>query len=407
MAHDVVEFIMKNNRMNIVLVIAAAAALAVATGTWWLSRSTEVVPTPDYTSVEIKRGDITATVSATGTLNPMKTVQVGSQVSGAVQHLYADFNDRVEKGQAIAQIDPALFHAKLAEAQADVASAKAGLEKAAVGVRDTQRELDRQKQLFGKKLVAENILDAARFAHESAQVERQLRQAAVAQAEAVLKREEVNLAYTTIYAPIDGVVISRDVDVGQTVAASLQAPTLFTIANDLTHMQVDAEVDEAFIGQVQEGQAVSFTVFAYPGERFDGRVVQVRLQPKVESGVVKYNTVIEVDNTAGLLKPGMTANVSIQVEQRSDVLQVPGSTLRFVPDWPAAELAALRRSLAPGEQLLWVAEGKRLRPVKVSSGVIGDRMVEVQSDELKEGMLVATPEKRETARKRRFGISFF
>ncbi|MCB1818828.1 MAG: efflux RND transporter periplasmic adaptor subunit, partial [Gammaproteobacteria bacterium] len=166
-----------------------------------------------------------------------------------------------------------------------------------VSVLDAKRELERQSNLFAKKLVAENVLDAARFAYDSARVEHEVKQAEVAQAEAARDREQVNLAYTTIYTPIDGVVISRDVDVGQTVAASLQAPTLFTIANDLTRMQVDADVDESFIGDVREGQPVRFTVFAYPNREFTGRVTQVRLQPKIESGVVKYNSIIHVDNT--------------------------------------------------------------------------------------------------------------
>jgi HlyD family secretion protein len=373
----------------------------------WLSSSTDADTQPAYSQIKVVRGDIAAVVTATGTLNPVNTVQVGSQVSGTIQHLYADFNDHVKNGQVVAQIEPAVFRAKLSEAEANVKSAQSGVDKAWVSVLDAQRELERQSDLFDKKLVAESVLDAARFAHDSAQVEHQVRKAAVAQAEAARELEQVNLAYTTIYAPIDGVVISRDVDVGQTVAASLQAPTLFTIAKDLTRMQVDADVDESFIGQVHEGQSVRFTVFAYPGREFEGRVAQVRLQPKVESGVVKYNSIIHVDNADMALKPGMTATVSIQVADQKDVLQLPGSAMRFVPDWPQEELAALREGLASDQRIVWALEADGLRPIKVSTGIQGELLVEVRSDELREGMVIAIPEKRKTERKRRFGLSLF
>lgn len=389
-----------------ILLIALLIA-ALAGGAWWLQQPAETTDPPSYSEAQVRRGNITAVVSATGTLNPVNTVQVGSQVSGTIQSLHADFNDHVEKGQVVAQIDPAVFRAKLAEAQANLASAKAGIAKAWVAVQDAKRELDRQSNLFKKKLVAESVLDAARFAYESAVVEHQVQQAAAAQAEAARERERVNLAYTTIYAPIDGVVISRDVDVGQTVAASLQAPTLFTIAGDLTRMQVEADVDEAFIGQVREDQPVRFTVFAYPGREFEGRVAQVRLQPKVDAGVVKYNSIIHVENADLALKPGMTATVSIQVAEQAEVLQVPASALRFVPDWPEDQLATLRKQLKPGQRMVWAVTGGELQPVTVATGIVGERMVEVRGDGLREGMAVAVPEKRKTERKRRFGLSLF
>ena len=388
------------------LIVVPILVLAVVAG-WWLQQAPDTDPLPDYTRIEVQRGDLAAVVSATGTLNPVNTVQVGSQVSGTILHLHADFNDSVRKGQVIAQIDPAVFRAKLAEAEANLKSARAGVDKAWVSVLDAKRELERQSNLFAKTLVAENVLDAARFAYDSARVEHQVKQAEVAQAEAAREREQVNLAYTTIYTPIDGVVISRDVDVGQTVAASLQAPTLFTIANDLTRMQVDADVDESFIGDVREGQPVRFTVFAYPSREFTGRVAQVRLQPKIESGVVKYNSIIHVDNTDLALKPGMTATVSIETARHADVLQLPGSALRFVPDWPEKELAALRKDLKTDERIVWAADDNGLSPIKVTTGIIGERFVEVQSDALEAGMEVAVPEKRKTEKKRRFGLSLF
>jgi HlyD family secretion protein len=347
-------------------------------------------------------------VSATGTLNPVNTVQVGSQVSGTIEHLYADFNDRIDKGQVIAQIDPAVFKAKVAEAAANLARAQAERDKAWVSVEDAKRELDRVAELHRKKLVSASELDAARFAYDSARVEHRVRVASVSQTKAALDREQVNLEYTTIYAPIAGVVISRDVDVGQTVAASLQAPTLFTIANDLTRMQVETDVDESFIGLVREQQPVTFTVFAYPGREFRGRVAQVRLQPKVEAGVVKYNCIILVDNADLALKPGMTATVTIEVQHQDEALQVPHAALRFVPDWPPERLAQVRDGLRPGEAILWRVQGGELEPVKVTTGIIGEKLTEVQGAELAAGLPIAVAgERRAAERRRQFSLSLF
>ena len=363
---------------------------------------------PAYALAKVKRGTLTEIVSATGTLNPVNTVQVGSQVSGTIQHLYADFNDRVKKGQVIAQMDPAIFKAKLAEADANLKSAEAARDKAQVGVLDAKREFERQQGLHNKKLVSDSVLDAARFAYDSARVEHQVKTASIAQARAARDRERVNLDYTTIVAPIDGVVISRDVDVGQTVAASLQAPTLFTIAEDLTRMQVEGDVDEAFIGQVEDGQPVEFTVFAYPDRLFHGRVAQVRLQPKVEAGVVKYNCIIEVDNADLALKPGMTATVSIEVARHDDALQVPNPALRFVPDWPEERLAEVRAGLQPDQSVVWVVGQGGLNPLRVATGLVGERSTEVSADGLGEGMQVAVPaERKDAKRQRRFGLSLF
>jgi HlyD family secretion protein len=385
-----------------VVVLAAAAA-----GIWW-TRDTAEAPKAGYNLVSLKRGPITAVVSATGTLSPVNTVQVGSQVSGTIQRLEADFNDQVKKGQVIAQIDPAIFRAKLAEARANLENAEAQRDKAAVGVNEAKRELERVAELHAKRLAAASELDTARFAYDSAQVEHRVKEAAVAQARAALEREQVNLDYTTIYAPTDGVIISRDVDVGQTVAASLQAPTLFTIANDLTRMQVEADVDESFIGRVREGQPVTFTVFAYPGRTFAGEVHQVRLQPKVEAGVVKYNCIIRVDNTDLALKPGMTATVLIEVERREDAWQVPHAALRFVPDWEAQRLDAVRSGLAAGEAIVWRSEGKAVAPLRVTTGIVGEKFTEVTGPGLGDGLEIALPgARKETPRRRQFGLSLF
>jgi HlyD family secretion protein len=394
-------------RLILFLLVALALAGIVA-GLWSVGDGGEELQPASYDLVSLKRGPISAVVSATGTLTPVNTVQVGSQVSGTVQHLYADFNDRVKAGQLIAQIDPAIFEAKLAEARANLASAEAQRDKAAVAVAEARRELQRVAELHGKKLAAASELDTARFAYDSAQVEQRVQEAAVAQNEAVLQREQVNLDYTSIHAPIDGVVISRDVDVGQTVAASLQAPTLFTIAKDLTQMQVEADVDESFIGKVREGQPVTFTVFAYPQREFRGDVAQVRLQPKVEVGVVKYNCIIRVDNSDLALKPGMTATVHVEVERREDAWQVPHAALRFVPDWPQERLDQVRAGLEPGQAILWRAHGDRLAPLRVSTGIVGEKLTQIEGPGLTSGMRIAVPgEHKETPRRRHFGLSLF
>jgi HlyD family secretion protein len=389
--------------------LAGGVLLAGSVAGLWLLRGADRDGVEvSYDTVALRRGAIAAVVSATGTLTPVHTVQVGSQVSGTIQHLYADFNDRVRQGEAIAQIDPAIFRAEVAEARANLANAEAQRDKAAVGVAEAKRELERVAELHRKRLAPASELDAASFAHDAARVELRVKEAAVAQAEAALEREQVNLDYTTIHAPTNGVIISRDVDVGQTVAASLQAPTLFTIANDLTRMQVEADVDESFIGKVRQGQPVSFTVFAYPGREFAGALAQVRLQPRVEAGVVKYNCIIRVDNHDLALKPGMTATVLIEVDRSEEAFQVPHSALRFVPDWPRERLEAVRADLNPGEAILWrVAEGA-LEPVRVATGIVGEKLTEVGAPGLEPGQRIAVPgEGRQTERRRRFGLSLF
>lgn len=272
---------------------------------------------------QLSRGDLVTTVSATGTLSPLITVQVGSQVSGTIQTLEADFNSPVRAGDVIARIEPSLFRANLAEAQATFENAKAVRDKASIAVREKRRNLERLKSLQDRNLVSDSDVDTARFALETAIADQHEKETAVAKAAATVDHERFNLDNTVIRAPIDGVVISRNVDVGQTVAASLQAPTLFTIAQDLARMQIETDVDEAYIGMVSNGQPVRFSVFAYPDREFNGELVQVRLEPKVNAGVVKYNCVIQVDNTDLALKPGMTATVSIEVARRTDVLKAP------------------------------------------------------------------------------------
>ena len=369
---------------------------------------TDNAESPALNLGKIKLGSIKSEVSATGTLSPVITVQVGSQVSGTIQNLYADFNSEVKKGELIAQIESAIFKAKLAEAEADVRSSEAARDKAQVLIEQSRNTLKRITGLFNKKLVSDSELDEARYGHQEAVVELKVKEAAVAQARAVQQREQVNLAYTSIFAPIDGVVISRDVDVGQTVAASLQAPTLYTIAQDLAQMQIETDVDEAFIGMIEEQQPVSFTVFAYPEREFHGRVSQVRLQPKVEAGVVKYNCIIQVDNKDFALKPGMTATVAIEVANKNKVLKVPNAALRYVPDWTAERLKKIRSELKNSESYLWLPDSDDVTPLIVSTGIVGERETEVSGEGLRQDMEIVLPAKREKSkRQRRFGLSLF
>jgi HlyD family secretion protein len=285
-----------------------------------------------YAAVAVDRGDIADVVGATGVLQAVTTVQVGSQVSGTIQSLYADFNSTVHRGQVVARLDPSLFEARLAQVQANLATARANVERSQAAVVDARQKHQRAQELAAQSLLPQSDLDSAKATLDGALAQDRANQAAVAQAEASVNQAEVDLRHTVIESPIDGVVLARNVDVGQTVAASLQAPTLFVIANDLTQMEVNASIDEADIGRVRPGQAVSFRVDAFPEDTFTGSVKQVRLQPITNQNVVTYNTIIGVDNPGQRLMPGMTATVSVVVESREDVLRVAAPALRFRPE---------------------------------------------------------------------------
>jgi HlyD family secretion protein len=301
-----------------------------------------------------------------------------------------------------------LFQARVAEAEANLQRARAERDKAQVAVAESRRHLERLNDLKTRMLVSESELDAGAFALQSAEVQLRVTDAQVQQNAAALNYARLNLDYTTIRAPIDGVVISRDVDVGQTVAASLQAPTLFTIARDLRQMQIETDVDEAYIGQVAERQPVSFTVFAYPERSFAGTVAQVRLQPRVEAGVVKYNCIIHVDNADLALKPGMTATVGIEVARRADVLKVPNAALRFVPPLPSDSLKALQRGVAPGATVVWTPKDGVLAPLRVQVGIVGESETEIRGEAVAEGLAIAVPLTLErSANRRPRGFSLF
>src|SRR5438034_10600027 len=307
----------------------------------------------------ITRGDIIDSVGATGTLQAVTTVQVGSQVSGNIQWLGADFNSIVKKGQVIARLDPSLFEAQVQQARANLGQARANLtkaqsdlERAKVQLVDAQQKYTRAKELAARNLVPQSDLDAAKIAVDSAQATLASQQATVAQTQAAVSQSQasvnqnqVNLDHTVIGAPIDGIVIQRSVDVGQTVAASMQAPTLFVIAADLTKMQVNANIDEADVGRIRPGQHVTFRVDAYPTETFEGAVSQIRLQPQVVQNVTTYGTVIDVPNQQLKLQPGMPANVKVGMAKRNDAHRVPNAALRFRPT--PEVFAALNQDVPP------------------------------------------------------------
>ncbi|MGE5253881.1 MAG: efflux RND transporter periplasmic adaptor subunit [Planctomycetaceae bacterium] len=387
-----------------------------------------------YRTVKVERGSISALVTANGTINPVITVLVGSQVSGTIQRLFADYNSRVTRGQLIAQIDPALFQAQVSQAkakvenakaaalnaQADISTARSNVEsaranviKAKVSVEDTKRSLDRSLELFSRNLISASDRDSAQTAYDSAQAQLaaaqaqfkaseaqlesanaklQAARAQVRQAEAELESAQVNLDHTKIAAPVTGIVISRNVDVGQTVAASLQAPTLFTIAQDLTEMQVDTNVSEADIGRVAIGQEATFTVDAFPNLTFQGKVMDIRNAPVTVQNVVTYDVVIQVKNPELKLRPGMTANASILVAQRDHALKIPNSALRFRPEFDRKEAAAPQKEPVPSssprtssatpEQILQKLKAELKLTPQQEAGVIRilkDALAEIQA----------------------------
>jgi HlyD family secretion protein len=316
--------------MNRALLTLAVLGIAGGSGyAYYHFRQT--APKFTVTTSPITLGDVVETVGATGTLQPVTTVQVGTQVSGTVQALYADFNSLVKKGQVLARLDPSLFQTQIDQGRANLIRAQADLERLRVSLDDARTRVARARELAGRQLIPKSDLDAAEVNVRVAEAQLRSAEAQVTQAKASLNQNEVNLTHTVIEAPIDGLVISRNVDVGQTVAASMQAPTLFLLAADLTEMQVVANLDESDVGRIRPGQAVSFRVDAYPTDSFSGTVSQVRLEPKVQQNVVTYATVIDVPNPQLKLKPGMTANVNIEIARRNNVVRVPNSALRFRP----------------------------------------------------------------------------
>ncbi|HEY4719225.1 MAG TPA: efflux RND transporter periplasmic adaptor subunit [Candidatus Methylomirabilis sp.] len=366
---EAVMTIMGRPRGRIIGILVLLALFIGVGGVAWL-RSEK---SPRYRTAPVERGEIVATISASGTLNAVTTVQVGSQISGRIKNLYADFNSRVEKGQLIARIDPDTFEAKVNQAKADVDNAK-------VAVKDAKIKRDSRAALFQEGGISQEERDSAQASYDSAA-------ARLEAALAALRAAQVDLDRSYIYAPVNGVVIARNVDVGQTVAASLQAPTLFLIAEDLNKMQVDTNVDEADISRIQVGQQASFTVDAFPGETFRGQVVQIRQAPIVQQNVVTYNVVVAVVNPDLKLKPGLTANVRILVDRRANALKIPNAALRFRPPSPDGEpLAAQEKTRGPSQ--IWILDDGRLSGVAVKLGLSDEYFTEVLEGDVKEGQSV-------------------
>jgi HlyD family secretion protein len=372
-------------------------------------RNTETPPT--YTTLPVRRGRLVARVSATGTVSALVTVQVGSQVSGRIQEILVDFNSPVEKGQVIARIDPQLFEAARAQARANALAAAAGVARAKARELEAHQQLARTKRLVEQRLAPEAELDSSVATANAAKADVAAEEAAVAQASAALHQAEVNLRFTTIVSPIKGVVISRSVDVGQTVAASFQSPTLFTIAEDLRHMQVDTNVSEADVGKLRPGMEATFTVDAYPGEPFRGKVRQIRSAPQTLQNVVTYDAVIDVENPELRLRPGMTANVNFSYANVANALQLPNAALRFRPplDWldPEGKPDGARRHRRSGQEAdegapapdplrrtVWVRRGTASAPtheqVVIRTGITNGAQTEVAA--VLEGALAAGDE---------------
>jgi HlyD family secretion protein len=362
-------------------ITAAAIAAIILAGTGWFYKRADGSEAPVYRLGTIERGSVKPTVSATGTLNAVKTIQVGTQVSGQVAAIYADYNQHVRRGQLLASIDPALQNQAVEEAQAQ-------LERALATMGQAQGDYTRNKQLFEWK-----VITASEFS--VAQSNFSVQKATVKSAQIALERARQNLAYTKIYAPIDGVIVERNVDVGQTVAANFSTPQLFLIANDLSDMQILALVDESDIGAIRMGLQVQFTVQAYPNETFAGTVQQVRLQSKTQDNVVNYTAVVAVKNATGKLLPGMTATVQFLTGDAQNVLIVPNSALRIRPT--AAMLAQTRQVMATSDSeqansaILWTLDNKgALAPVRVRTGLSDETHTEITGPHLTTGTKVVT-----------------
>ncbi|MCR5395695.1 MAG: efflux RND transporter periplasmic adaptor subunit [Bacteroidales bacterium] len=317
-----------------------------------------------YSTEQVKRGDVSTSITATGTIEPVTKVEVGTQVSGIISRIYVDYNDEVKKGQVIAELDKSTLRARLASAEAQLTSAQSDF-------RYQEKNLERMKELHDKQFISDDEYESATLAYDQAKAACQAQQLSVDEA-------KTNLGYATITSPIDGVILSREVEQGQTVAASMTTPTLFIIAQDLTDMRVIADVDEADIGGVKEGQRVTFTVDAYPNDTFEGTVTQVRQEATTESNVVTYEVVIAAPNPDLKLKPGLTASVNIYTLERNDVLTVSAKALRFAPKETMVEPGDSIQDCA-GQAKLWVKEGHTLKAIPVEVGCSNGVLTEIIS----------------------------
>ncbi len=351
-------------------------------------------PQTQYVTAPVTVGSVVRAVSATGTVNPVTTVQVGTYVSGPIQAIYADFNSPVKAGQLIAKIDPRTFKFQVDQARANLDNSRSQLKRDKADLAYKKLTYERDRVLVRANTISQDQADSAESAWRMAEAQVGLDQALIKQQEALLAQAEVNLNYTNIVSPVDGTVVSRNVDVGQTVAASFQTPTLFLIAKDLTQMQVDSNVSESDIGYVKDGQRATFRVDAFPERDFEGVVGQVRQAPITVQNVVTYDVVINVSNPEMLLKPGMTANVTIVTARRDNVLRVPVQALRFKPEHRASAqqppTASSNASHRRGQKRVWVLRDGRLTRIPVTTGLDDGTYVEILSGDLHPGDQVVT-----------------
>ena len=368
------------------LSLLVGAAIAV---TWWALGQRSSIR---YVTAPVTKGAVIRTVTATGTVNPELTIIVGAAVSGVIQQLYCDYNTRVKTGQVCARIDPRAYQSVVDQNKANLAVAKAQLEKDKANLTYADLALGRAATLLPTHAVSQDAYDNAKSTHDQAVAQITFDEATVQQRQASLDAAQVNLDYTNITSPVDGTVVSRNVTMGQTVAASFQTPTLFLIATDLAKMQVDANVSESDIGGVKLGNNATFTVDAYPKRTFEGKVSQVRQSPQNVQNVVTYDIVISVDNTDLTLMPGMTAASRIVIDQRNDVIRVPNQSLRYVPK----SLAGAAQS---GQSQVWAMRDGEPAPIPVVGGLDDDSYTEIVSGDLKPGDLVITAEQLATVNK--------
>lgn len=361
---------------RIVLVGILLGAVGVGAGAYYGSRDGQKA---SVATARVTRGAIVDTVTATGSLQAVTTVQVGTQVSGTISWLGADFNSIVRKGDVIAKLDPSLIQAQVEQSRANMTKVAADVDNARVRVDDAQQKYERAMELKGRQLIPASDLETAKLALDTAAAQLKSANAQLLQAQAALSQTQLSLDHTIITTPIDGIVIQRSVDVGQTVAASLQSPTIFVIAADLSEMQVSASIDESDMGRIRAGQHVTFSVDAYPGEPFSGTLVQVRLQPTVVQNVTTYNAIIDVPNPDLKLKPGMTASVSVEVAKAEDAVRIPNAALRFRPTVEAlASLGQVMPASAAGKgEHVWVDVDGLLQPVPVQVGISDGQTTEL------------------------------
>ena len=345
----------------------------------------------EYVTQKLQKGDITEKVTASGIINPISTVNIGTQVSGTIAEIFVDYNSKVTKDQLLARIDPALFEATVAQRAAALNIAKAEVEVVKNDIVYYKKHLDRVKKLNSSQYSADKELESAQRDYNNAIVQLGLKEAQVSQAQAALNSAETELRYTKIISPVDGIVVSKEVEVGQTVAASFQTPTLFNVAEDLTKMQIEASVVEADIAKVEEGQTAEFSVDSFPDETFYGIVTQVRNNPVTTSNVVTYEVIIEIDNKNLKLKPGMTANVDIVTAQKQGVWLAPNQALRF---YVTDENGITKRYKDKG---VWILDNGKPKRIKIATGVADDDKTEIISNELNDKMMLIVEDKNNAA----------